>query len=191
MPSIPGTPVVTIAPFPIFRVRAQPCLHRVPVDVFDDFYEVIFVANEPVKVVLMPELPIAFQHLVSMASSVRLPGVYDARQRVVAKRCRQHVDMIGHDHPCMQMIQVAIEVLKGITHQCGDGRQAQPAGAMALIQRLVDPSTILVFRSLKSIQVTLPLSEQMLRQAVRQSKTNVLGNFPGFKVRKTGAVKST
>ena len=91
----------------------------------------------------------------------------------------------------MQMIQVAIEVPKGITHQCGDVRLAQPAGAMTLIQRLFDPSTILVIRSLKSIQVTLPLSEQMLRQAVRQSKTKVLGNFPGFKVRKTGAVKFT
>ena len=110
---------------------------------------------------------------------------------MVAKRCRQHVDMIGHDHPRMQMIQVAIEVPNGISHQCGNVRPAQPAGPMALIQRFFDPSTTLVFRSLKSIQVTLPLSEQMLRQAVRQSKTNVLGNFPGFKVRKTGAVKST
>ena len=109
----------------------------------------------------------------------------------MATRCRQDVDMIGHDHPRMQKIEDTIEVLKGITHQCGDFRPAQPAGAMALIQRLFDPSTNLVFRSLKSIEVTLPLSKQMLRQAVRQSKTDVLGNFPGFKVRKTGAVKST
>ena len=78
-PSIPRTMFVTIAPFPIFRVRAQPCIHRVPVDISDNSSEVIFVANEPVKVVLMPELSLAFQYLVSQAGSVRLPGMYDAR----------------------------------------------------------------------------------------------------------------
>ena len=62
----------------------------------------------------------------------------DVTQRVSRQRPDDYMDMIGHHHPCAQLVALLVEMSQRIGDEIGDVWFAQPTRAVSGIQQRLD-----------------------------------------------------
>lgn len=73
-------------------------------------------ADDVVEGLPLPELPVSAQTSVDSMRCKRLPCLKDFFQPKALLRCYQHMDVIGHDHPLIQVIASPVKRLHGINN---------------------------------------------------------------------------
>jgi hypothetical protein len=126
---IPGGPGT--APAPVFFAPAEPCHDRIVLDILDKPFQVLDAADEMVKPFAFPESAGAIQDLVCLMSRVGLPGVVDVVRRVLAHCGIDHVQMVPHDAPGVQVITPSVKVLHRVLHHLGNSWVCQNARSQA------------------------------------------------------------
>src|SRR6185369_12931512 len=92
-------------------------------------------ANPMVERLRLPEsLTRAFEQLVRLASSVALPALHNAAQRLVWHRPQHSMNVIRHYHPRIQPIPLVREKTKRTRDQVGYVRPPEPALATAFVE---------------------------------------------------------
>ena len=93
-------------PSKLLRPCNQPSFHRIPFNVPPDTRKLIALADNPVKVFVLPKsLSGSSQQPVGQVSGRTFHSAHQLRQR--DKRSTQQVHMIGHDHKGMQRTKTA------------------------------------------------------------------------------------
>jgi len=80
------------------------------------------------RLVLPEGRPGTAQNLVGHAASPPFEPSQDGRHG--GMRSEDRVDVIGHDHPCVELIELAhrLTIQKSVHHHTGDSRILQPSG---------------------------------------------------------------
>ena len=94
-------------------------------------------ADQMIKTVRLPKVPLAVQTSIDLHGSVVLPR-FTLREHLlrVAKR-RKHVNMIGHHHEVRQLISLAIKMLYAACDNLRQFRLAKHTLTVAVVQFLV------------------------------------------------------
>ncbi len=96
------------------------------------------VANDPIPVILLPNLTGCSARFVNFFGAITFPGVEDFFQRVFWGELEEHVDVIRHHHEGLQEITVPIEMPERVRDDVGDGWLLKNAFTTPFIQPGVD-----------------------------------------------------
>ncbi len=118
----------------------QPCSPRVLADVLQAIQIVFRIPDQAVPIVFLPEFARGSGLFSDLIARKSLPATQDISEAVIAKRPKQHMDMVGHYDERRQFVSLAIEILQCISHDPGQCRILQDAGSAPLIQPVLDPS---------------------------------------------------
>ena len=97
------------------------------------------------------------------------PALHDRGK--LARWFNQHMDMVGHHAPRVQVVALAMEMQKRFLYLTGDFGMPQGATAHAVIQPLLDPPSPCCFAIVlrQRAQLVLKQMQLLLRQAVGES----------------------
>jgi len=112
-------------PTKLLRTWSQARLHRIPFDIPPDTIKLIVVLDDPVKILLLPELLAApSQHPVCQVGGATFQTLNKIRNR--GNWRTEHVNMIWHDNEGMQSTETAVVCLSQLLlHQTRDFRLSQ------------------------------------------------------------------
>ncbi len=147
------------------------------------------IPNRPVEVFLHPELPLTAQQSVRLLGRVRLPRVNDGGKAVpVQSRC-EHVHVVGHDRPRMQLIALAVEMEKRVLHHLRDTRVFEVACPSGPVQGLFDTSLTFALPLLfeEGVEFGSPLFEERAWEAVVEAEGYALRDAFCLPVREVAA----
>src|ERR1035437_4277436 len=123
------------APAPVFRLRAQPRVHRIVPDILRNPPSLLVVAHPVVKRLRLPESPLRqSQHSLRPQRSELLPTIHDLPHQMIWHRPHQNMYVVGHHHPLAEEIALFVEKPERSSHQVRDVRSAQVARARALVE---------------------------------------------------------
>ena len=120
------------------RVGIQSGFDRIATDVAEDVAEVVAIANEAIKVVVLPKLAVKPEFLMDHACGASFPGEQHFLQQPIGVQHHEHMNVIRHDDIREQLVALLIEVLQRLDHCLADFRLAQDTGAVSFVQPLVD-----------------------------------------------------
>ncbi len=96
---------IDAAPFPLFRTRAQSRIQWVGRCIITAAIHILVVANKVVKRLRLPKLfTRPLQELIRFARGVALPALQNLAQCPARQWSQHRVNVIRHDHPCLQLI---------------------------------------------------------------------------------------
>jgi hypothetical protein len=100
----------------------------------------LFVANDPIIALVLPELAAKAEHLIDLARCVSLPTVRDPRKRLIVfvKRSDNEMDVMRHNDGASKLVSLTIKVSKGIGDNLARVCVAQTAASCSFVKPSID-----------------------------------------------------
>jgi hypothetical protein len=100
---------------------------RIRCYVFDIAIELLFAADDVIKVFGLPKLPRAIQYLIGFFSGERFPRMQDLLERPVGQGPEHAMDVVRHHAPGELKIALAFEELESASYHARNPRNSQVA----------------------------------------------------------------
>jgi len=118
---------------PCFGTVNKPRLDGILFDVGQGVAVMLFIAHEAVEVLAEPEGAFALEHPVGLLGGIGFPRVHNCGEFPTLPHFDEHMDVIGYDAPCQQLVALRIEMQQGVLQNLRNDGLAQPARAMVCI----------------------------------------------------------
>ena len=95
------------------------------------------IANEPIKVLPLPNRTFPADCLVDRVRGIRFPRVHDASQPILSFDVQQRVHMVWHDAPSQQSVAFRIEMEQRTLHDVGGARIVKKSITMHAVENAI------------------------------------------------------